>query len=54
VLRCPRAAKLVLAKPLVVVIIKAAGFRISELKTSYLSGARLMTYTYQGIAEIHP
>jgi ubiquinone/menaquinone biosynthesis C-methylase UbiE len=35
-------------------LIKAAGFRISELKTSYLSGARVMTYTYQGIAKIHP
>ena len=34
-------------------IIAAAGFRISELKTSYLPGPRPMTYTYQGIAEIH-
>jgi ubiquinone/menaquinone biosynthesis C-methylase UbiE len=31
-------------------LIEAAGFRISELKTSYLSGPRPMTYTYQGLA----
>jgi len=32
-------------------IIKEAGFRISELTTSYIPGPRLMTYTYQGIAQ---
>jgi ubiquinone/menaquinone biosynthesis C-methylase UbiE len=32
-------------------LIMAAGFRITELKTSYLPGPRPMTYTYQGIAE---
>jgi len=32
-------------------IIEAAGFRISELKTSYLRGPRPMTYTYQGLAQ---
>jgi ubiquinone/menaquinone biosynthesis C-methylase UbiE len=31
-------------------LIEAAGFRISELKTSYLRGPRPMTYTYQGLA----
>jgi len=34
-------------------LIEAAGFRIIELKTSYLPGPRAITYTYQGIAEIH-
>ena len=34
-------------------IIATAGFRISELKTSYLPGPRPMTYTYQGVAEVH-
>jgi ubiquinone/menaquinone biosynthesis C-methylase UbiE len=33
-------------------LIEAAGFRISELKTSYLSGPRPMTYTYQGFARV--
>jgi ubiquinone/menaquinone biosynthesis C-methylase UbiE len=32
-------------------LIAAAGFRISELKTSYLPGPRPMTFTYQGTAE---
>ncbi|WP_245632547.1 class I SAM-dependent methyltransferase [Edaphobacter aggregans] len=32
-------------------LIVAAGFRITELKTCYLPGPRLMTYTYQGLAE---
>jgi ubiquinone/menaquinone biosynthesis C-methylase UbiE len=32
-------------------LILAAGFRITELKTCYLPGPRLMTYTYQGLAE---
>jgi ubiquinone/menaquinone biosynthesis C-methylase UbiE len=32
-------------------LITAAGFRITELKTCYLPGPRLMTYTYQGVAE---
>jgi ubiquinone/menaquinone biosynthesis C-methylase UbiE len=32
-------------------LIMAAGFRITELKTSYLPGPRPMTYTYQGIAQ---
>jgi len=32
-------------------LITAAGFRITELKTSYLPGPRPMTYTYQGMAE---
>jgi ubiquinone/menaquinone biosynthesis C-methylase UbiE len=32
-------------------LILAAGFRITELKTCYLRGPRLMTYTYQGLAE---
>jgi SAM-dependent methyltransferase len=32
--------------------ITAAGFKIRELKTCYLSGPRLMTYTYQGIADL--
>jgi ubiquinone/menaquinone biosynthesis C-methylase UbiE len=32
-------------------LITAAGFRITELKTSYLPGPRPMTYTYQGVAE---
>jgi len=32
-------------------LITSAGFRITELKTSYLSGPRAMTYTYQGVAE---
>jgi ubiquinone/menaquinone biosynthesis C-methylase UbiE len=33
-------------------LITDAGFRIGELKTSYLSGPRPMTYTYQGWADI--
>ena len=33
-------------------LIADAGFRIGELKTSYLSGPRPMTYTYQGWADI--
>jgi ubiquinone/menaquinone biosynthesis C-methylase UbiE len=32
-------------------LIEEAGFRITELKTSYLSGPRPMTYTYQGFAQ---
>lgn len=32
-------------------LLRAAGFRIAELKTGYLSGPRLMNYTYQGLAE---
>jgi ubiquinone/menaquinone biosynthesis C-methylase UbiE len=32
-------------------LISAAGFRISQLKTCYLSGPRPMSYTYQGFAE---
>ncbi len=32
-------------------IIKAAGFQISELTTSYVPGPRPMTYTYQGVAQ---
>jgi len=32
-------------------LIEAAGFQIVELKTLYLPGPRLMTYTYQGIAQ---
>lgn len=32
-------------------LVKAAGFRITELKTCYLPGPRMMSYTYQGIAE---
>ncbi|MFL6427419.1 MAG: class I SAM-dependent methyltransferase [Acidobacteriaceae bacterium] len=32
-------------------LLRAAGFRIAELKTSYLPGPRPMTYTYQGFAE---
>lgn len=32
-------------------LIRNAGFRITELKTFYLPGPRLMTYTYQGLAE---
>jgi ubiquinone/menaquinone biosynthesis C-methylase UbiE len=31
-------------------LISAAGFRITELKTSYIPGPRPMTYTYQGFA----
>lgn len=31
-------------------LIEAAGFRIDELRTCYLSGPRPMTYTYQGLA----
>jgi len=33
-------------------LITDAGFRIGELRTSYLAGPRPMTYTYQGWAEI--
>jgi SAM-dependent methyltransferase len=34
---------------------RAAGFRITELKTFYLPGPRPMTYTYQGVAQLtHP
>ena len=33
-------------------LIRAAGFHISELKTSYLPGPRPMTYTYQGFAQV--
>jgi ubiquinone/menaquinone biosynthesis C-methylase UbiE len=32
-------------------LITAAGFRIAELKTSYLPGPRPMTYMYRGVAE---
>jgi ubiquinone/menaquinone biosynthesis C-methylase UbiE len=32
-------------------IITQAGFRIPDLKTSYVPGPRPMTYTYQGIAQ---
>jgi SAM-dependent methyltransferase len=32
-------------------LIEGAGFRITELKTEYLSGPRPMAYTYQGLAE---
>jgi ubiquinone/menaquinone biosynthesis C-methylase UbiE len=32
-------------------LIRAAGFRITELKTFYLPGPRTMTYTYQGLAQ---
>jgi ubiquinone/menaquinone biosynthesis C-methylase UbiE len=31
-------------------LITAAGFRITELQTSYLRGPRMMTYTYRGVA----
>ena len=31
-------------------LVRPAGFRIVELKTSYLSGPKAMTFTYQGIA----
>jgi ubiquinone/menaquinone biosynthesis C-methylase UbiE len=33
-------------------LIEGAGFRISELKMSYLRGPRPMTYTYQGFAQL--
>jgi ubiquinone/menaquinone biosynthesis C-methylase UbiE len=32
-------------------IVRQAGFRISELTTSYIPGPRPMTYTYQGSAQ---
>jgi ubiquinone/menaquinone biosynthesis C-methylase UbiE len=32
-------------------LIESAGFRITELKTSYLPGPRPMTHTYQGLAQ---
>jgi ubiquinone/menaquinone biosynthesis C-methylase UbiE len=32
-------------------LITTAGFHIVEMKTGYLPGPRLMTYTYQGFAE---
>ena len=32
-------------------LITAAGFEIGELRTCYLPGPRLMTYTYQGFAQ---
>ena len=32
-------------------LISAAGFRITALKTFYIVGPRLMTYTYQGLAQ---
>jgi ubiquinone/menaquinone biosynthesis C-methylase UbiE len=32
-------------------LVTAAGFRIAELKTCYLTGPRPMTYTYQGVAD---
>ena len=32
-------------------LLTAAGFRIAELRTSYLPGPRPMTYTYQGLAQ---
>jgi hypothetical protein len=35
-------------------LIVEAGFRIAELRTSYLKGPRPMTYTYQGFAELDP
>jgi len=35
-------------------LITAAGFRILDLKTSYLPGPRPMTFTYQGVAEHDP
>lgn len=33
-------------------LITAAGFRITELKTFYITGPRPMTYTYQGLAQL--
>jgi len=33
-------------------LICSAGFRITELKTSYLPGPRPMTYTYEGFAQV--
>ena len=33
-------------------LLRAAGFRITELTKSYLPGPRPMTYTYQGFAEL--
>jgi ubiquinone/menaquinone biosynthesis C-methylase UbiE len=33
-------------------VIAAAGFQITELKTFHLPGARPMTYTYQGVAQL--
>lgn len=33
-------------------LIRAAGFQITEQKTFYLPGPRMMTYTYQGVARI--
>jgi ubiquinone/menaquinone biosynthesis C-methylase UbiE len=33
-------------------LIQRAGFRIDELKMSYLPGPRPMTYTYQGFARL--
>jgi ubiquinone/menaquinone biosynthesis C-methylase UbiE len=31
-------------------LIRSAGFEISDLKTAYTPGPRLLTYTYQGVA----
>lgn len=31
-------------------LIRSAGFEISDLKTAYMPGPRLLTYTYQGVA----
>ncbi|HKR27090.1 MAG TPA: class I SAM-dependent methyltransferase [Acidobacteriaceae bacterium] len=36
----------------IVDILTASGFEIVDLKTHYLPGPRLMTYTYQGVAKI--
>jgi hypothetical protein len=33
-------------------LITEAGFRITELKTSYLPGPRPLTYTYEGLAKL--
>lgn len=33
-------------------IIMVAGFRLTQLETCYLPGPRMMTYNYQGIAEL--
>jgi ubiquinone/menaquinone biosynthesis C-methylase UbiE len=34
-------------------LVRSAGFTITELKTCYLPGPRPMTYTYEGLAQIH-
>lgn len=33
-------------------LLDVAGFQIEDLKTSYLPGPRLITYTYQGLAHV--